>query len=197
MLLRHTLFAALALLAACSPPAAQPPADTTGVPATAVPITDREAFMAAQRPQAPHARFQALVGQWAYRDSTTTTTLQADTFVSAGWLRLRLYTDSILQQEAHLGYDNLRQMYTLWVMHAHSVTTQFYTGQWHAATSELLLQRTGIVLANGQQEAFHVRLHLKPSPGSLHWLQEERWQNPAIRGGVWQTQNEFTFTPMR
>ncbi|MBO6524949.1 MAG: DUF1579 family protein [Balneolaceae bacterium] len=187
-----------------------PKEDTAGKPATTVDYTDRPGFTEIQSPGDGHEILNNLEGSWyksgsGYLPSASGPTPTAGTAKGQWILKGNFFewreeswpiTDSTRVSESiyHFGYDNLRQMYVLWIMSTESVMTQYLIGK-SEAENQLTFRRTSIISYKRKEIAFHVRLVINFSDeNSLIMEYFEQWDALEVNNGkefqLWR--NEFT-----
>ena len=159
----------------------QMPLDTAGKLATAVDYTDRPAFFEVQLPQEEHNVYEKLKGNWILRGSgylpSANGPVPTDGEATGNWVvdknffewketsSLENDTKQHSEKRIYMGYDNLREMYTMWIMSSESVMTQYLTGYYDQKKSELTFRRTSIISFEGEQVPFHVRMVINVDMG--------------------------------
>ncbi len=184
--------------------------DTAGKPATAIDFTDRPAFIEVQSPGENHKILDQLEGFWhksgsGYLPSSsgptpTTGNAEGEWILKGNFFEWRdessPITDSTMVSESiyYFGYDNLREMYVLWIMGTGSVMTQYLIGK-PEAENRLTFRRTSIISYKRKEIAFHVRFVINfLDENSLRLEYFEQWSTQEVNEGkefkLWT--NEYT-----
>lgn len=184
--------------------------DTAGKSATAVDYTDRPSFIEIQSPGDGHKILDKLEGTWhksgsGYLPSSNGPTptigkAEGQWILTGNFFEWRdessPITDSTMVSESsyYFGYDNLREMYVLWIMTTGSVMTQYLIGEVEGE-DQLTFRRTSVISYKGKKTAFYVRFVINfPDENSLKLEYYEQWDTPDVNEGkefkLWT--NEYT-----
>lgn len=174
--------------------------DTAGKPAIAIDFTDREEFIKAQSPSLNHRNLDLLKGSWSLEGSgylpsangptPTFGMAKSNWVVDGNFLKWTAssnpISDSTRVSETifYLGYDNLREMYAMWIMSTGSVMIQYLTGTYNDLHKSFTFVRTSVLLFEGEKTSFDVRFVIDVSKrNELIWEYFEEWNTSKINNG--------------